>query len=392
MFSTRTSWSQQLNKLSELHERRIKNGMPVYDLTLSNPTEAGFMPETSGILKALSDTRILHYQPDPHGLLSARQAVCDYYGKKGISVEPSDIFLTASTSESYSLLLKLLCNQNDAILVPTPSYPLFEYLAQINNVRLQKYLLQYDGAWHLDLQSIRSSIDSSTRAIILLNPHNPTGLFVKQQDLDVISHMIRGHECALIVDEVFLDYNFDCNQMPRSTADYSGSPTFTLNGLSKLAGLPQMKIGWVVISGPADVAGEANARFEILNDIFLSANTPAQVALPSLLKSGEDTCGQIRRRVSENYAFLGKLAHPQSPCSLRNCEGGWNAILQLPRTKSDEEWAVELMEKRGIYVHPGYFYDFTEESVIVVSLLQEEEIFQRAAWSIFEHVANSVAR
>jgi alanine-synthesizing transaminase len=390
MFSHRTSWHRHSNKLNEMLEQRMKNALPVYDLTVSNPTVLGFPYPDEDILAALKNPRVLHYQPDPRGILSARQTVCDYYAKKNISVDPSSIFLTASTSESYSLLLKLLCNANETILVPSPSYPLFEYLAQINDVGLQNYFLRYDGRWHIDIDSLRASLRPSTRAIILINPHNPTGAFLQTTEYAQILQIAAEHDCSLIVDEVFIDYKFDSNTFSQTTATTPDVLTFTLNGISKYAGLPQMKLGWIVISGPANMTREAISRLEILNDTFLSVNTPVQVALPEILDAGKDVSLSILNRVRGNYTILKNLFQEGSPCSLLHCDGGWSAILQLPRTKSDEVWALELLDIKGVYVYPGYFFDMTGEAMIVVSLLQREEVFQHAVRDILAHVDVSI--
>lgn len=391
MFSQRTSWPSHPNKLHAALEQRLHSRLPLHDLTISNPTELGFVYPAREILTALQNPRSLSYQPDPKGLFSARQAVCDYYAGKHLSVDPANIFLTASTSESYSLILKLLCNANETILVPSPSYPLFEYLAQINDVRLQQYSLRYDGGWHIDIESIRASLTPSTRAIILINPHNPTGAFLQATDYPLISQLAAQNNCSVIVDEVFIDYKFDDGIYSGSTAASPEVLTFTLNGISKSCGLPQMKLGWIVVSGPALPTEEAKSRLEILNDTFLSANTPVQTALPELLAAGKKISTSILERVGRNYQFLKNFFTGNSACSVFHCEGGWNGIIRLPRTRSDEVWALELLDQKGIYVFPGYFFDMNDSGCIVVSLLQREEIFHGAIQEIHTYVEGSVS-
>ncbi len=390
MFSHRTSWQRHPNRLAQLYEERRYSGLPILDLTVSNPTELELDYPLDRILHALQNRGLLHYQPDPKGLLTARLAVCQYYAEKAVFLDPANIILTSSTSESYGLLLKLLCNQGETILVPSPSYPLFEYLAQINDIGMQNYSLLYDGRWHIDIESIRTSMSPSTRVIILLNPHNPTGSFLQVGEFDRIAQIAQEHNCSLIVDEVFIDYKLDPNAYSQTTASTSEVLTFTLNGISKYIGLPQMKLGWITVSGPAETSNEAIARLEILNDTFLSVNTPVQIALPELLQNGKDTFSSVLRRIKGNHTFLQNSFLGGIPCDLFHSYGGWNAIIQMPRTKSDEMWALELLDKKGVYVYPGYFFDMLQSSVIVVSLLQRGDIFRQAIEEIFSYVRNSV--
>ena len=387
MFSARTSWHRQPNRLTQLLEERRRSGKPISDLTISNPTESGIVYPEKKILSALSDTRTLQYQPDPRGLLLAREAVAGYYARKNIHVEPARIFLMSSTSEAYSFIFKLTCNPGDSVLVPCPSYPLFDYIPQLSDVLLQHYSLRYDGEWHIDLDSIRNAITSTTRAIILIHPHNPTGMFLKRAEYEAIKEIALRHGISLIVDEVFLDYAF--GEDPRrvlSTAGEQDVLTFTLNGLSKTCGLPQMKLAWMVVTGPPTQVREAMEILEILSDTFLSVNTPVQVALPELLKAGDGIGSQISRRTKTNFATLQKAAH-NSPCSVLASEGGWYAILRVPRTKTDEEWSLRLLDDKGIYVHPGYFFDFEDEGYLVVSLLTEEKSFEAATGEMLRYIS-----
>ncbi len=387
MFSSRTNWHRQQNKLSQLLDARRNSGKVIYDLTISNPTDAGFRYPSNEILSALSQPQSLHYSPDPKGMLSAREAVAEYYAAKGIRVQPSDVILTSSTSEAYSFLFKLLCNAGDEVLVPIPSYPLFEFLTQLNDVRIRPYHLRYDGEWHVDFDSVRDAITSSTRAIVVVSPHNPTGMFLKSEEHRALSAAAMQHGLALIVDEVFSEYGKDdrrvrsTQRVGSSTASNSDVLTFTLNGISKLCGLPQLKLGWIVVSGNEEAKNEALHRLEIIADTFLSVNTPVQVALSQLMEVGEVVREQIRERVQTNFSFI-KLTIEHSPLSVLSTEGGWYAVLKIPSTKTEEEWALKLLDDAGVYVFPGYFFEFRENGYLVVSLLGERDVFKNGMEAI----------
>ncbi len=374
MFSSRTSWNRQPNTLTQLLEERKNSGKQILDLTNSNPTECGIIYPETDILSAFSTPEILHYQPDPRGLPSAREAVSGYYQAKNISIGTSDIFLTASTSEAYSIIFKLLCNAGDSVLVPVPSYPLFEFLAKVNDVHLQCYSLQFSHEWYIDLDSIKNNITAETRAIVLVHPHNPTGMFIKRDEYREIISIAQRRNIALIVDEVFIDYGFSNDaQHLGSTASETDVLTFTLNGISKLCGLPQMKLGWIVLSGNHEDVAEASGRLEILCDTFLSVNTPVQIALPRLLEAGDAIRSSILDRVRSNFHLLQKEL-TDTQCSVFPSEGGWYALVKIPMSISDEQCAISLLEK-GVYVHPGYFFDLSK-GFLVVSLLAEEKTFR----------------
>ncbi len=372
MFSRRTNWDRQSNRLTELLDGRRASGKSFFDLTVSNPTECGLDYPQKEILSALCNARSLQYQPDAKGLVSARQAVCEYYQEKQIRVDPANVLLTASTSEAYSLIFKLLCNPGESVLVPKPYYPLFDYFAQLNDVKIRYYSLQYDDEWPLKLNC---EAVKGVKAIIIVSPHNPTGAFLKKHEQQEIARIAQENGLALIVDEVFIDYPFaEDKRRFGSTAGEAEALTFTLNGISKLAGLPQMKLGWIVVSGSPSLAGEATGRLEILCDTFLSVNSPVQVALPQLIKAGGRVRSQILQRVKSNDSMLRQETR-NAPCSVLPVEGGWYAILRVPETRSDEEWAIRLLEDAGIYVYPGYFFDFDEYNCLIVSLLGGERIF-----------------
>ncbi len=386
MFSSRTNWSRHPNRLTTLANDLRQKGEEFIDLTISNPTQCGIVYPVDDVMASLSRLRSLHYEPDPKGLLSAREAVAVYYRLKGVRVDVNDIILTASTSESYSMIFKLLCEPGDEVLVPIPSYPLFEFLAQLNDVTIKPYALRYDGEWHIDVSSVERSFSKRTRAIVIVSPHNPTGTFLKKNELAALTSC-GASGVALIVDEVFADYQFaDDPARVISTAGVSDVLTFTLNGISKLAGLPQMKLGWMVVSGPADRRSEALSRLEIVADTFLSVNTPVQVALPQLLEIGAKVRAGIRSRVSGNRTTLEQLGGRYSPWSLLHSEGGWYAVVQVPRTRTAEEWALGLLGDAGVYTHPGYFFEFQEDNVLVLSLLPRPTEFREAATKLRDYI------
>jgi aspartate/methionine/tyrosine aminotransferase len=388
MFSSRTNWHRQPNRLSQSLDERRRSGKLIFDLTISNPTEAGIEFPSEEILSAIAQPQSLLYTPDPKGLLSAREAIAEYYFSKRIDVHPSQIVLTASTSEAYSFLFTLLCKAGDDVLIPTPAYPLFEFLSQLNHVHLKPYHLRYDGEWHIDVDSVRRTISSSTKAIVVINPHNPTGMFLKREERRALSEVCQEKNLALIVDEVFVDYGLQIGEnIVGSTAGNSSALTFTLNGISKLCGLPQLKLGWIVVSGSGEEKSEALHRLEIIADTFLSVNTPVQVALPQLLKSGEVVRQRIRERVETNLYFLKNSLSKNLPISLLESEGGWYAILKIPNTKSEEEWVLQLLDEAGVYVFPGYFFEFQESGYLILSLLTTRDVFEKGTKFLFSMIA-----
>jgi alanine-synthesizing transaminase len=366
------------NQLSDLVVAKRQRGEVIIDLTESNPTRCGFSYPKKEILAALANESSLLYQPEPRGLLIARKAIANYYATLGVTVRPEHIVLTASTSEAYSFLFKLLCNVGDAIIVPQPSYPLFEYLGQLNDVALRHYCLAYDGEWHIDFESLQSTFTDRTRAIVLVHPNNPTGSYLKQSEFEQVCTFAAEHHCAVIADEVFGPYNFssDTNRASILTSNTS-ILSFSLNGISKLLGLPQLKLSWIVVCGNPQQTDEVLSRLDIIADTFLSVNTPAQVALPKLFEHSQFIEEQIRLRVYPNYHLLQKNFR-DSKVSVLHVEGGWYAILQLPQFHTDEEWAIELLHQQNILVHPGHFYEIKQKSCVVISLLPTPELFTDA--------------
>ena len=346
------------------------------DLTESNPTRAGFAYPSDEILGAFADARSLIYEPKPAGLQAAREAVAGYYAVRSHAVEPARILLTSSSSESYAWLFKLLADPGDEVLVPHPSYPLFEFLAQMESVRVTHYPLVYHDGWSIDTEALAAAVSGRTRAIVLVNPNNPTGSFVKRCDLDALVPLCAERGIALLSDEVFADYAFapDAERVPSLTS-VDGALTFCLSGLSKIAGLPQMKLGWIVIGGPPALRAEATERIELIADTYLSVGTPVQHALPKLLAAGENVQSRIASRVSENLRHLHAAIGDHSPAQVLRVEGGWYATLRVPRTRSEEEWCLDLLEQ-DVLVQPGFFYDFESEAYLVLSLLTEAGTFR----------------
>jgi alanine-synthesizing transaminase len=377
MFSSRLHWDLRPNRLAQALGALRRLGAEVLDLTESNPTRAGLSYPDEVILNALREPRSLLYEPTPAGLPAARGAVTEYYAARGLIVEPARVFLTASTSESYGWLFKLLADAGDQVLVPRPSYPLFEFLAQMELVRVVQYPLEYDDGWSIDLDALERAVGERTSAIVLVNPNNPTGSFVKQHELERLVELCVQRGLALISDEVFADYRLTADPAREvSLTRVDEVLTFCLSGLSKIAGLPQMKLGWIVIGGPPTLRAEAKERLELIADTYLSVATPVQHALPRLLVAGESVRRQIAARVSENLAVLRELVEDGSPAQVLKLEGGWYATLRVPRTKTEEEWCLDLLEQDKVLVQPGFFYDFESEAYLVLSLLTPANTFR----------------
>lgn len=384
MFADRTKWNLAPNRLSEALERHRAAGKPLVDLTVSNPTECGFAYDERVILEALKNPAALKYKPEPRGLLSARQALQGYYSERGVSLDADDIFLTTSTSEAYSYAFRLLCNPGDEILIPAPSYPLFDFLADIQDVKAVRYPLVYDHGWQIDFHSLERAITPSTRSIIVVHPNNPTGHFTKHVEIEKLNAICAARGLALIVDEVFLDFCLGAER-PASFVRNCAALTFTLSGISKICGLPQMKAAWLVVSGPEEPKDEAKARLEVIADTFLSMNAPVQLALPAFLSQGRSFQGQLMDRVRRNLAELDRQLALQKLCTRLEVEGGWYAVLRVPATRSAEDLALALLAEKSVYVHPGHFYDFPSEGYLVVSLISPEKEFFAGLKSVLMH-------
>ena len=374
MFSSRLNWSAAANPLAKLLADKRATGAAILDLTESNPTAAEFQYPQERILAALADPRSLCYEPAPAGIPSARAAVSSYYRGR---VDPDRILLTASTSEAYALLFKLLADPGDEVLIPRPSYPLFDYLAALESVAAVEYPLVYHAGWAIDFEALARKITPRSRAIVVVNPNNPTGSYLKQSELAQLTDLCRRHDLAILSDEVFSDYGLAGD--PRrvsSLVDQEEVSAFSLSGLSKLVGLPQLKLGWIVISGPAQGRREALERLELIADTYLSVGTPVQWAAPALLAVREAMQAQILERVRQNLTFLGSQIGPDSPWRLLQPEGGWYAVIQAPRIHSEEEWVLTLLGEDNVLVQPGFFFDFETEAFLVTSLLTPAAAFQ----------------
>jgi alanine-synthesizing transaminase len=409
MFSERTNWKLAQNRFTQALEQVRASGARILDLTVSNPTRAGLRYDEAAILGALASPRALDYDPQSKGLLAARQAVAGYYRDKSgraerdvasnvsTEVDAERIVLTTSTSEGYSFVFRLLCNAGDELLVPKPSYPLFEFLADLQDVRLVPYPLIYDHGWQMDFPSLERAVTERTRGVVVVHPNNPTGSFVSEGEMDSLNGFCRDHGLAVIADEVFLDYGLETseakapartglNRSAESAAPPKSDPhrsfagnrevlTFTLSGLSKIAALPQMKVAWVVTSGPRELAAEAMGRLEVIADTYLSMNAPMQWAVPALLEQRVSVQRQLLERVQVNLAELDRQLAGQQACSRLDVEGGWYAVMRVPVTRSDEELAIELVREKAVVVHPGHFYDFPGDGYLVLSLITCEAEF-----------------
>ena len=378
MFAKRTNWNLTPNRLSEALAAHRAAGKQLLDLTVSNPTECGFEYDRSAILNALSNPAALSYEPNPKGLESARRAVAGYYADRGDAVAVEDIILATSTSEAYSYIFRTLCDPGDELLIPSPSYPLFDFLAEIHDVHLVRYPLLYDHGWQIDFHALEQAITPRTCGIIVVNPNNPTGHYAKQMEITKLNSICAGRGLAIIADEVFLDFALEGSR-PASFAANRDAPTFTLSGLSKICGLPQMKAAWLVVSGPQEWKREALARLEVIADTYLSMNAPVQLAIPKFFELRHSFQKQVMSRIRRNLAELDRQLSAQKSVSRLKVEGGWCAVLRVPATRSDEDMAIELLTTHGVSVHPGHFYEFPAEGFLVASLITPEQAFAEGA-------------
>lgn len=387
MFSSRLPPSLEPNPLARAVARMRAERASFIDLTESNPTRAGF-EYPRDLLAPLADPGSLDYDPHPLGLWAAREAVACEYRRRGSEIDPERVALTAGTSDAYSLLFKLLCDPGDAVIVPRPGYPLFEHLTRLDGVSFSPYDLEYHGRWSIDVASIARAISSRTRAVLVVSPNNPTGSFVSAAELDEISDLCARHGVALVGDEVFADYVLD-SQAPRATSVVvqRRALAFGLGGLSKSAGLPQVKLGWIAAGGPEDLARHAMERLELVCDTYLSVGTPVQRAAARLISAGAAIRHQIAGRIARNWQDLQSVAAQRPACRLLHAEGGWYGILQVPATAGEEAMVLELLEADRVLVHPGYFFDFPREAYLVVSLLPEPDLFHRGVERVLERVA-----
>jgi alanine-synthesizing transaminase len=379
MFSKRTAWELNPNRFTEVHRQLQAGGIKLFDLTVSNPTRIDLHFDTAPILNALSNPGVMEYDPQPKGLAAAREAVARYYKEQHQenSIDPDALILATSTSEGYSYVFRLLCDPGDEVLVPKPSYPLFEFLADIQDVKLRPYPLLYDHGWQIDFSSLENAPSACTRAVVLVHPNNPTGSFVSAQERTALNSFCREHGLALIVDEVFLDYPLDGIRRP-SFVTNPDVLTFTLSGISKISALPQMKLAWLAVSGPPAEAKAAIDRLEMIADTYLSMNAPVQLAAPTLLEQRKQIQPLLIERVRTNLHDLDRQLEQQKLCQRLQLEGGWYAVLRVPATKSDEELAIDLLRRGSVLVHPGHFYDFPNDGYLILSLLPPLAEFRQA--------------
>jgi len=364
------------NALSLAVDALRRSGTSYIDLTESNPTRAG-ISYPGDLLRSLSAPDALRYQPHPLGLASAREAVAADHARRGAHVDPGQVVLSASTSEMYAWLFKLLCDAGESVLVPRPSYPLFEHLTRLEGVRAESYRVEYHGRWEIDVESVAAA-PAGTRAVLLVSPNNPTGSFVSARELEALVRICRDRDWALIVDEVFADYVLDAVNPVTDIAARADVLTFSMGGASKSLGLPQVKLGWTLVGGPAADRATALEGLELIADTFLSVSTPVQVAAADLLERGAVVRAAIQTRIRANLAAARQIAARHPSCDLLPVEGGWSAVVRVPATKHEEHLVLDLLSRERVLVHPGYFFDFEHEAFLIVSLLVPEMDFADA--------------
>lgn len=386
--STRLPGSLAPNRLSSAIAAARAAGRPIADLTESNPTRAG-LPYPVDLLASFADADALHYDPHPFGRPAARAAVAGDFARRGVAVSPDRLCLTASTSEAYSWIFKLLCDPGDRVLVPRPSYPLFEHLTALECVEATPYELELHGAWRIDVASLARQIDERVKAVLVVSPNNPTGSVLHRDELDALAEVCGARGVALVGDEVFADYRLDGEPPAPSVVEQSSALGFALGGLSKSVGLPQVKVAWIALGGPEAAVDEAAAGLEIIADSFLSVSTPAQVALPQLLARGAAVRAGIRTRLARNLAALRQAVAGVPSTTLLTPAGGWSAVVQVPAVGGEERLVLDLLEHEGVLVHPGYFFDFPREAFVVMSLLPSPEIFDPAIARVLARAAEA---
>ena len=380
MFASRTNWRLEPNRFALALEAHRRSGQRLLDLTASNPTICGFSYPQQEILAALADPRALEYRPESRGLPETRAAVSEYYrGRAAFAgsierVDPDRIFLTSSTSEAYTYVFRLLCEAGDEVLVPAPSYPLLEFLADLADIRLTPYPLLYDHGWQTDLNGLAAALTPRSRAILVVHPNNPTGSFVKPREAAELAAICARRDMAIVADEVFLDYAPEPAIAP-TFALHNAALTFTLSGLSKIVALPQMKLAWLAVSGPELLARQAVDRLDVIADTYLSPSTPVQLATPAFLGLRDVLQAQLQRRIAANLAHLDRALDGSSPVTRLDREGGWYAVLRAPAAGEDDAVAVELLERFSVLVHPGHFFNFTRDGFLVLSLIAPEADF-----------------
>lgn len=390
MLSSRLPQNLEPNAVTRAVDAKRRSGTAIIDLTETNPTSVGLTyPKT--VLEPLANVRGLEYDPQPLGLWAARAAVAADFRRRGIVISADRVALTSSTSEAYALLFKLLCDAGDAVLMPHPSYPLFDHLTKLESVTAVPYALEYHGSWRIDVDSIRRAATDRVRAILIVSPNNPTGSFLHRDDLAELSALAEQRGWAIIGDEVFADYPLDAAADATHVLAGADVLTFSLGGLSKSAGLPQLKLGWIGFGGPPEKVDRAIAAYEVLADTYLSVSTPVQGAAAELIEHGTAIRTQIHARVRRNLDSLRTLAASHPSIDVLRVEGGWSAVLEVPRLRSEEALVLELLEHDNVLVHPGYFFDFDREAFVVISLLIEPAAFDRAMALVLKRAAGAAS-
>jgi alanine-synthesizing transaminase len=388
MFAQRTQWNLAVNRFSRAIEEHRAAKRELLDLSASNPTAVGLNMDGEEILRAFQEPRALEYHPDPKGMLLAREAVAEYYAERDggeSAVDPERIILTTSTSEGYSFVFRLLCNPGDEVLAPEPSYPLFEFLADLQDVRLVPYTLFYDHGWQVDWSSVDSAVNPRTRAIIVVHPNNPTGSYIDQPEFETLNALCSQRKLALIADEVFFDYA----HLPGAKVSFAHNQaalTFTLSGISKISCLPQMKLAWIAAAGPPELVHEAGRRLEVIADTYLSMNAVVQLAAPVLLDQRRQVQPQLLARIRENLRELDAQIAQHAMVSRLQIEAGWYAIVRVPAVRSDEDLAIQLLQSRSVLAHPGHFYDFPGEGHLVLSLITPQREFAEGVRRILAEI------
>jgi aspartate/methionine/tyrosine aminotransferase len=392
-FSSRVPADLGSNRLANAVQRTHAQGRPLVDLTESNPTRVD-LRYPADLLAPLADPRGLLYAPSPFGLIEARCAVAQDYERRGMSIAPDRIALTASTSEAYSLLFKLLADAGDQVLVPRPSYPLFDHLTRLDAVIATPYDLEYHDGWTIDVDGVERALTARTRALLVVNPNNPTGSFVKRGELERLQRLCAAHDVAVIADEVFSDYELQpgARAVAGRVLDGGDALAFSLGGLSKSAGLPQVKLGWIAVSGPDVLVDRALERLELICDTYLSVSTPVQAAALDLIDRTALIREQIQARTAANYRSLVDQTAAVPACRVLHAEGGWYGVIQVPSLGSEEDLVVALVDDAGVLAHPGYFFDFPRESFLIVSLLPPEHVFADGVGRVLRHVESEFSR
>jgi hypothetical protein len=392
MFASRLPPQLEPNRLSRALAVARRSGTRLIDLTATNPTTIGIL-YPHALRSALSDPRGATYDPDPRGRRDARTAVARTWEAEGTSIDPDRLVLTASTSEAYSFLFKLLCDPGDAVLVPQPSYPLFDLLTTLDAVTSQPYRLDYHGAWSIDRASLEAACTARSRAVLVVSPNNPTGSMLRAADRAWLRAFCAERDLAIVADEVFAEYPLDpradaCRAIGRTSAE---ALTFALGGLSKSVGLPQLKLAWIVADGPDRLVTPALERLDVIADSYLSVSTPVQVAVSTILEAGRAVRTAISERLRRNLDRVKRLAGDVPAVSVLDPEGGWSVVLRVPAVASEESIALHLIEAEGVVVHPGYFFDFHAEAFLVISLLTEPETFDAGVERVLSTIARSVS-